>query len=102
MQIETYFLNNNLCSDSQFGFRKNRSTNDALLTFQNEIITRVNKNEKVALVTIDYSKAFDCIDHSLMVQILRSYGFQSDSLNLISSYLSDRNNTFFATIIKLH
>lgn len=77
-------------SDAQFGFRKHRSTELALLE-QKEFILNSFEERKLALgIYVDFTKAFDYLDHSLLLRKLEYYGFRGTPLMLLKSYLSKR------------
>lgn len=74
----------------QFGFIKNRSTESALL-FQKEIILNSFEQESYMLgIFVDYSKAFNRINHRTLAEKLEHYGFRGQFLQLLNSYLNDR------------
>ena len=50
----------------------------------------MNKNEYVAAVLMDLSKAFDCLPHRILLSKLSAYGLSDEAVLLLSSYLSDR------------
>jgi len=77
-------------SDLQFGFRKGMSTEDALLKVTTEIYDSLNSNLKTAALFIDIKKAFDSVDHSILLTKLYKIGFRGNVFDLFSSYLSDR------------
>ena len=89
-QIIEYFEANSLLCENQFGFRKNRSTEDAVLVFQDLAKDMLNKRQTPFAVFMDLSKAFDTIDHNILLEKLKFYGFSPDALKLMKSYLSDR------------
>ncbi len=78
--------------DNQFGFRKNHSTEDAILKFVDRIEKDLAMKKHVATVYIDVSKAFDSCDHSIIVTKLKRTGLNDMGLNLMKSYLKDRLN----------
>ena len=53
-------------------------------------LSATDKNKLTALILLDYSKAFDRINHQLLLAILHYYGFGEDSLAMIQSYLENR------------
>ena len=65
-----------LLSEHQFGFRRNHSTNFALIDLINKITTALDNKEFAIGVFLDLSKAFDTVDHSLPLQKLEFYGIR--------------------------
>ena len=91
------FLNGNgSLFENQYGFRPGRSCEHALLNAQNEILHAVNKKEIALLLLIDFSKAFDVIEHPIMLKKLEHYGIRGIALEWFRSYLSNREQ--FVTI----
>ena len=80
------FLSPYLC-----GFRKGYNAQHALLRLKNILNQSLDRNEKVGLIMMDLSKAFDCIPHELLIAKLNAYGFSKRSLQLILSYLKGRH-----------
>lgn len=103
-QLQVYFTSNNILPDSQCGFRQGYSTGTALTTVTNDLLEAHDKGLMSVLVLLDFSKAFDTINHKLICAKLKYYGLDNCSLSLITSYLSDRsqkicvNNTFSSSI----
>lgn len=80
----------NYISTHQHGFMTNRSTTSNLAYISQYISNAINDRGQIDVIYTDFSKAFDSIDHVLLIRKLQTFGF-SDSLGcLISSYLSDR------------
>lgn len=93
----------NVLTDAQFGFRKHRSTELALLEEKEFILRNFEQTRMVLGVFIDFTKAFDYLDHSLLIKKLDFYGIRGKALALMQSYLSHRRqyvniNSFFSTI----
>ena len=85
------FLNKfNILNDNQYGFRKNLSTADALSDVLKSVNTNLENLENCAIVSIDLCKAFDTLDHDILINKLYIYGIRGIALKLIKSYLSDR------------
>ena len=85
------FINKNkIFSDTQFGFRKKKNAEAALLDFTNYIYEGLTKKQNVGSVFMDLSKAFDMIDHSILETKLEHYGFRGIFLKLLISFIKDR------------
>lgn len=89
-QVYTYFEVNKLFTRSQFGFRKSLCTIDAIKALVSKI-QEVFENRGFAWVTFcDLSKAFDCVDHELLLYKLQYYGITGVTCKLFQSYLANR------------
>ena len=85
------FLNKHgILSESQYGFRKCHSTQHAILEAIDRILKLLEQKCIPVGIFIDLSKAFDCIDHNILLIKLHYYGIRGKAYNLINDYLSDR------------
>ena len=89
-QIYNYFQNNELFYNSQYGFRKNHSTELATLEIIDRIIQEMDKYNTPINIYIDLSKAFDTIDHNILLCKLKYYGLNGAALDLCRNYLVNR------------
>ena len=89
-QTYSYFQTNNLLYSSQYGFRSGHSTEYAGLEIVDRIIQELDKNEIPINIYLDLSKAFDTLDHSILLQKLKFYGITGISLDVFENYLSGR------------
>ena len=76
--------------DNQYGFRKKSSTHVALLTFIDKVIEAIENGEYAIGVFLDFSKAFDTVDHQILLNKLDHYGIRGCALSWFKSYLSRR------------
>ncbi|EEZ99812.1 putative RNA-directed DNA polymerase from transposon X-element-like Protein [Tribolium castaneum] len=89
-QINSYFENNSLYSQFQFGFRCNHSTSLAINYLSEKILSSFENKENTYVCCLDLTKAFDCVEHGILLQKLKSYGFCVKSISLMNSYLINR------------
>ena len=76
--------------DNQYGFRKKSSTHVALLTFIDKVIEAIENGEYAIGVFLDFSKAFDTVDHQILLNKPNHYGIRGCALSWFKSYLSRR------------
>ena len=90
-QLYKYLNDNNLLTDSQFGFRPKFSSLLALITIVTENIRKaLDEGLTVGFVTLNLKKAFDLIPHEVIIEKLRKYGVDSESLAWFKDYLTLR------------
>lgn len=89
-QISSYVFKNNLLSNFQSGFRPGHSTATALLKVTEDIRDGLENSRLTVLVLIDFSNAFNTVDHDILLAILSQIGVSSLSLDWFSSYLRGR------------
>ena len=85
-QIFPYF--NSDFSKFQCGFRKGFNVQHCLLTMVEKLRKTIDEGGETGAVLTNLSKAFDCIDHNLLIANLNAYGFEKRSLEFIHSYLT--------------
>ena len=81
---------NQLLYKYQYGFRKNHSTEHALIELVDQIRLNMDKKKMTCGIFIDLSKAFDTVNHDILLSKLENYGIRGNALDLLKSYLSDR------------
>ena len=87
-QIQIYFLQNNLFSKSQYGFRSQHSTKHAILELVDKISLALDDGNTPIAFYLDLSKAFDTLDHNILLSKLKTYGLTDLSLKWFCNNLS--------------
>lgn len=100
IQLSEYLHTNNILPHKQSGFRKGRSTATALLDVVDDILTGQDLGEGSILVLLDYSRAFDTINTTVLLSKLVYYGFDSAAIKWFSSYLTGRSQRVQLTDLK--
>lgn len=89
-RLVDYLEKHNLISDRQFGFRKHFSTEHAVITLIENIIHGISNNKKCLAVFLDLTKAFDTVNHNILLGVMYDVGFRGVVFELFSNYLSCR------------
>ena len=89
-QMNEYLEENQLLSETQFGFRARFSTTDALFHATETIRKNSDDGKNVAAAFLDLSKAFDSISHEIVLNKLKQYNFDLITISMIRSFLSER------------
>ena len=87
-QVNTYM--DPKLSIYQCGFRKNMSAQNCILLLLEKWKTCLDNKGKTGVLLMDLSKAFDCLDHELLIAKLDAYGFGDNALKLMYSYINSR------------
>ena len=85
---------------TQYGNTKGSSTTHYLIKLTDEAYKSTNKGNATTAITIDYSKVFDLVDHSTLINKLSVLGVRKNLLNLVLSFLSDRKHYTNANGVK--
>ena len=89
-QIIKYLSENKLLHPNHHSYRKHHNTTTALIQMYDTWVQAVDGGELSGVCLLDMSAAFDIVDHGLLLQKLKLYGFENCVLDWIWSYLSDR------------
>ncbi|MES9881480.1 MAG: reverse transcriptase family protein, partial [Sedimenticola sp.] len=90
VHLTAFLTQHNLLHKSQSGFRCNHSTESALLLMIEQWLSAINNGDCVGCVMVDFRKAFDMVDHEILLQKLNCYKFSDQSLRWFDSYLKHR------------
>ena len=90
IQIVEYLIEHNFLDPYQSAYKKNHSTQTALLKLCEDIYDIIDDSEITLLVLLDFSKAFDTVNHKLLLAKLDILGFEENTCDWILSYLSGR------------
>ena len=89
-KLYKYFTEHNILYSKQFGFQRNNSTEHAIIQLYDQICESFEQNKFTLGVFIDFSKAFDTVDHHILIEKLLHYGVKGNNLKWFSSYLTNR------------
>ena len=89
-QMINYIEKNNIITNSQFGFRANKSTESALIDLVDFVHKGLTNKSNIGAVFMDLSKAFDVMSHKILKIKLEHYGFRGSFLDFLMSFLADR------------
>jgi hypothetical protein len=81
---------NSIFPDAQHGFRDNLSTETCMLDFCNSLYSFMDKKYACVSIFVDFSKAFDLLNHSTLLLKLNSIGLSKNAIALLTSYLTHR------------
>ena len=91
--IMTYLDSNNILIPFQHGFRSKHSCETQLISFTQEIFDNLENEKQTDLNVMDFSKAFDKVDHNLLMYKLFNLGVNLKVVSWIKSFLHDRNQS---------
>ena len=84
------WIENNILTEIQHGFRDNKSTISVIAQFLNDIYTIINKKMNPYVIFLDLKKAFDTVSHIKLLSKLRAMGLVEDTILWLESYLTNR------------
>ena len=94
-QIKFYFSANNLNTDYQHAYREGHSTATALTQMTDDWLKEIEQKNLVGAVLLDFTAAFDIIDHGILLKKLECYGFTESAILWMKSYLTNRKQQVY-------
>ena len=92
-QLYDYLTKHNILGDKQWSFRSLHSTALALIDCSNNWLVNIDQGGINTTVLLDIKKAFDTIDHEILLTKLDYYGIKNDELHFLKSYLNKRQQS---------
>ena len=91
-QLIHYFEENRHLHGNQHGFRKHHSTSTAIFKLSKDLHTAYDLDQSSSCIFVDYRKAFETLNHDLLLEKLSKYGLDRNSLQWVKSYLGNRRH----------
>ena len=98
--LVSYLESNNLICDNQHGFRKGRSCLSQLLIHMDDILTSIQDGDSVDCIYLDFSKAFDKVDHNKLLSKVRQLGIKGRVYDWIKAFLYNRHQEVVVSGVK--
>ena len=92
-KISTYLELNEILTETQHGFRQNRSCSTQLISYTNSILNNLTKGIETDSIYLDYSKAFDKIDHTILIIKLKLLKIPDTYVKWIECFIRGRTQT---------
>ena len=89
-RLISYILKHKILFEYQFGFPKGKSTHMALITLVDKVTEALDNGDYVVGVFLDFSKAFDTVDHSILLDKMFIYGVRNIALKWFKDFLTGR------------
>ena len=99
-RIVNFLEENNLFNASQHGFRQGRSCLSQLLKHYDTILSYLERGINIDTIYLDFSKAFDKVDHTILLNKLKKLGITGKLANWIKSFLTNRTQTVIVNGVK--
>lgn len=90
-QIHSFYAKNNIINETQYGFQPKKSATSLLSKFTDDINSALNEKKNVLVLFIDFSRAFDTLDHKKLLKSLSFTGIRGPLLTWCHDYLTNRS-----------
>ena len=90
VRLNEFITKHQILYQNQFGFQKNKSTELAVNSIVSNVTKSLENKESAYCIFLDFAKAFDTVNHDILIQKLDYYGIRGNALNLFKSYLTER------------
>ena len=94
-QIQSYLISNDIISQKQHAYKQHHSTASALAQMTDHWLGEIDKGNLVGAVLLDFSAAFDTVNHEILLAKLKSYGFADSAVEWMESYLTNRSQAVY-------
>ena len=89
-RLISFLEDNCILSDHQFGFRKQHSTTHVVTDVYSQISNYLDNKQHTCVILLDFKKAFDTVNHQILLQKMEKYGITGNVLEMFQSYLTNR------------
>ena len=93
IRVTVHLNTNNLLVRNQFGFRKGTATEDDIFKLTNELLKALNNKTLAGSIFCDLEKAFDSVNHDILLSKLSYCGISGKAKSLLKPYLQNRHET---------
>lgn len=105
-RLTNFFEKHQIINNAQYGFQKNKGTEMALVHIKEKIVENIEKKLLTLGLFLDLRKAFDTVQHKILLKKLECYGVRGVALSVMKSYLADRTQyvcvgNIFSTKMKI-
>ena len=97
-QLLSYFLENKILCNFQYGFLPGKSTQEAVFNTIRHMYSSINQNKIMGAIFLDVAKAFNCIDHEVLYKKMENVGMTARVINWFRSYLTHTQVTKYGVI----
>ena len=88
-RIYNFVIKHEIIYKNQFGFQKGKSTEHAILDLYTNLLQAIEKQHKISCIFLDFAKAFDTVNHDILIKKLEYYGIKGKPLNWLIPCLSN-------------